>query len=261
MMKGESMERSLYVFVPSLRRASNRALSVYVPARAEGFDMRHYDIELGQLRRRYRDRLGDEEREIMERELGRLREHLEVVKPAGCPALAGFGDEPAGVLELIKLPSETEPRLEVGPLLLQPIERQLERFPPTLIAVVDKEHAKLFAAVLDEVYPLEQVRGVDVKRNKAGGTSAPSNQRKADNRTKANLEHVLDVIGREVQSGSFKRIFVAGPEEARAEIERLMPPPLKRLMAGHLSAAIDSRKLQHELRHELQLARSTSAAG
>src|ERR1700731_1141861 len=104
-MKDESMERSLYGFVPSLRRASNRALSVYVPARAEGFDMRHYDIELGQLRRRYRDRLDGEEREIMERELGPLREHLEVVKPAGCPALAGFGDEPAGVLELIKLPS------------------------------------------------------------------------------------------------------------------------------------------------------------
>ena len=260
-MKDESILRSLSSFVPSLSRATNRALSVYIPARAEGFDMRHYDIEFGQLRRRYKDRLDDEEREIMERELRRLREHLEVVKPAGCPALAGFGDEPAGLLELVKLPSETEARLEVGPLLLEPIARQLERFPPTLIAVVDKEHAKLFAAVLDEVYPLEQVRGVEVKRNKAGGTSAPSNQRKADNRTKSNLEHVLDVIGREVQSGSFKRIFVAGPEVARAELERLMPPPLKRLMAGHLSAAIDSRKLQHELRHELQLARSTSAAG
>lgn len=260
-MKDESMLRSLYAFVPSLRRASNRALSVYIPVRAEGFDLRHYDIEFGQLRRRYKDRLDHEEREVMERELRRLREHLEVVKPAGCPALAGFGDETAGLLELVKLPSETEARLEVGPLLLEPIERQLERVPPTLIAVVDKEHAKLFAAVLDEVYPLEQVHGVEVRRNRAGGTSASSNQRKADNRTKSNLEHVLDVIGREVQSGSFKWIFVAGPEEARAELERLMPPPLKRLMAGHLSAAIDSPKLQHDLRHELQLARSTSAAG
>src|SRR5258708_8058461 len=146
---------------------------------------------------------------------------------------------------------ETEARLEVGPLLLAPIERQLERFPPALIAVVDKEHARLFAAVLDDVYTVEQVHGVGVKRNKAGGTEAASNQRKADNRTKANLERVIDVIGHEVQSGAFRQIFVAGPEEAGAELERLMPPPLKRLLAGHLSAEIDSRRLQHELRERL----------
>ena len=169
MKDDNSMLRALYTFLPNLRRASDSALSVYLPARAEGFDMRHYDIELGQLRARYRERLDKEDRKIMERELVRLREHLEVVKPAGCPALAGFGDEPAGLLELVKLPVETEARLEVGKLLLAPIERQLERFPPALIAVVDKEHARLFAAVLDDVVPLEQIQGVDVKRNRAEG--------------------------------------------------------------------------------------------
>src|SRR5450759_4254039 len=252
-----SVLRPLFAFVPNLRRASDRALSVYMPARAEGFDLRHYEIELGHLRRRYRDRLDGDEGEVMERELKRLREHLEVVRPAGCPSIAGFTDESVGLLELVKLPSETESRLEVGPLLLAPIERQLERFPPALIAVVDKEHAKLFAAVLDDVYPLEQVHGVEVKHTKAGGTSASSNQRKADNRTKANLERVIDVIGHEVQSGAYKRIFVAGPEEARAELERLVPPPLKRLLAGHLSAEIDSPRLQHELRQQLALASRT----
>jgi hypothetical protein len=59
-----------------------------------------------------------------------------------------------------------------------------------------------------------------------------------------------------VRSGVYKRIFVAGPQEARAELERLMPPPLKRLLAGHLSAEIDSSRLQHELREQLALARS-----
>jgi hypothetical protein len=255
-MKDESVLRPLYTFAPRLRTASDMALSVYLPARAEGFDMRHYDIELRGLTRRYKDRLDDYERKIMERELLRLREHLEVVKPAGCPALAGFGDEPVGLLELVKLPMETEARLEVGPLLLAPIERQLERFPPALIAVVDKEHARLFAAVLDDIHPLEQMQGVDVKRNKARGTSAASNQRKADNRTKANLERVIEVIGHEVRSGAYRRIFVAGPEQARAELERLMPPPLKRLLAGHLSAEMDSHRLQHELREQLALARS-----
>jgi hypothetical protein len=246
--------KPLYAFVPSLRRATNRALSVYMPVRAEGYDQRHYNIEFGELRLRYKDRLDDEERNVMERELNRLREHLEVVRPAGCPAMAGFGDEPARLLELIRLPAETEARLEVGPLLLMPIERQLEQFPPALIAVVDKEKAKLFAAVLDDVHPIKELKGAEVKHHKAGGTSALSNQRKADNRAKANLERVLETIERQMQTGLYKRLFVAGPEEARAELERLLPPPLKRMLSGHLSASLDSATLQHELREQLVLA-------
>lgn len=244
--------KSLYAFVPSLRRASDRALSVYMPVRTERYDNRFYDIEIGKLRRRYRDRLDDEEREVMERELARLREHLAVVKPAGCPAVAGFADEPAGVLELVKLPAETELRLQVGPLLLAPIERQLERFPPALIAVVDKEHAKLFAAILDDVHPVSELEGQEVKHTKAGGTSASSNQRKADNRTKANLERVVERIQKQMQAGIYARLFVAGPEEARTELEHLLPEPLKQKVAGHLSAALDSRRLMHELREQLQ---------
>jgi hypothetical protein len=246
--------KSLYAFVPSLRRASDRALSVYMPVRSEGFDGRFYDIEIGKLRRRYKDRLDDDEREIMERELARLREHLAVVKPAGCPAVVCFADEPAGVLELVKLPAETEARLQVGPLLLAPIERQLEQFPPALIAVVDKEHAKLFAAILDDVHPIAELDGQEVKHTKAGGTSASSNQRKADNRTKANLERVVGSIQKQMGAGIYVRLFVAGPEEARAELEHLLPEPLRLKLAGHLSAELDSRRLMHELREQLQLA-------
>jgi hypothetical protein len=253
--------KPLYAFVPSLRRATSRALSVYLPVRAEGYDLRFYDIEIGQLRRRYKDRLDDEEREVMERELLRLREHLEVVRLAGCPAMAGFGDEPAGLLELIKLPAETEARLEVGPLLLMPIELQLERFPPALIAVVDKENAKLFAAILDDVYPIKELKGAEVKHRKAGGTSAPSNQRKADNRARANLERVVETIERQMQTGLYKRLFLGGPEEARAELERLLPPPLKRTLSGHVSASLHSARLQHELREQLVLAAKPYATG
>jgi lactam utilization protein B len=249
--------RSLYAMVPSLKSASDRALSVYMPVRAEGFDTRFYDIEFGKLKRRYKDRLDDDEREVMERELARLREHLAIVKPAGCPAMAGFADEPAGLLELVKLPAKTESRLQVGPLLLAPIERQLERFPPALIAVVDKEHAKLFAYILDDVHPIAELEGLDVKHTKAGGTSAPSNQRKADNRMKANLERVVQRIQRQMQAGPYWRLFVAGPEEARAELEHLLPESLRQELAGHLSASLDSRTLQHDLREQLQAAART----
>src|SRR5207249_6954060 len=155
-MSSSSPLLALFVLAPRLRRASNRAVSIYLPARSEGYYARFYGIEFRGLLHRYKDRLSGKDRGVMEYELRRLRHHVAVVRPAGCPAFAGFADEPHGVLELIKLRDEIDERLEVGELLLAPLLRQLEHYPPALIAVVDKEHAKTFGAILDEIIPLQQ---------------------------------------------------------------------------------------------------------
>src|SRR5438270_9670344 len=162
---------ALFVLAPRLRRASNRAVSIYLPARSEGYDARFYDIEFRDLLHRHKDRLTDKDRELMEYELRRLRHHIAAVRPAGCPAFAGFADEPHGVLELVKLRDVTDERLEVGELLLAPMLRQLEHYPPALIAVVDKEHAKTFGSILDEIIPLQNTNGADGLHSRAGGTS------------------------------------------------------------------------------------------
>src|ERR1051326_2716570 len=111
---------SLFVLAPRLRRASNRAVSVFLPARSEGYDARFYDIEFRDLLHRYQDRLSPKDRELMEYEMRRLRHHVATVRPAGCPAFAGFADEPHGVLGLVKLPAETDERLQGGQLVLGP---------------------------------------------------------------------------------------------------------------------------------------------
>ncbi len=253
-MTNYSPRLALFVLAPRLRRASNRALSIYLPARSEGYDPRFYDIEFRDLLHRYSDRLSPKDRELMEYEMRRIRNHVAVVRPAGCPAFAGFGDEPNGVLELVKLRNETDERLEVGELLVAPILRQLEHVPPALIAVVDKEHAKLFGAILDEIVPLEQVKGEEVRHSRAGGTSAPSNQRKADNKAKANLEGAIKSVEREMASGAYVQLYVAGPEEARATFERMLPERLKKVVAGQLSASLDSSELKRELREKFAAA-------
>jgi hypothetical protein len=245
---------ALFVLAPRLRRASNRAVSVYLPARAEGYDARFYDIEFRDLLHRYRGRVTPKDAELMEYEMRRLRHHVAVVRPAGCPAFAGFADEPRGVLDLIKLRDGTDERLEVGELLVAPILRQLDHYPPALVAVVDKEHAKTFGAILDEIVPLQSVNGTEVRHSRAGGTSAPSNQRKADNKAKANLETALKTVEREMASGTYMHLYVAGPDEARATFERMLPERLKKTVAGHLSASLDSSELKRELREKVAAA-------
>ena len=242
---------SLFMLAPKLRRASNRAVSVYLPARSEGYDARFYDIEFRDLLHRYRDRMTAKDVELMEYEMRRLRHHVAVVRPAGCAAFAGFADEPHGVLELVKLREETDERLEVGELLLAPILRQLERYEPALIAVVDKEHAKTFGAILDEIVPLGEVTGTEVRHSRAGGTSAASNQRKADNKARANLETAARTVEREMGSGAFVHLYIAGPDEARATFERLLPERVRKTIGGHLSASLDSSELKRELREKV----------
>jgi hypothetical protein len=246
---------SLFALAPRLRRASNRAVSIFLPARFEGYDARFYDIEFRDLLHRYQGRLNAKDRELTEYEMRRLRHHIAAVRPAGCPAFAGFADEPKGVLELVRLRDETDERLEVGELLLAPILRQLERYSPALIAVVDKEHAKTFGAILDYIIPLEQVNGSEVRHSRAGGTSAPSNQRKADNRAKANLESAIKTVEREFGSGAYMQLYIAGPDEARATFERMLPERIKKVVAGHLSASLDSSELKRELREKVTAAR------
>ena len=248
---------ALFALAPKLRQASNRALSVYLPTRSEGYDTRFYDIEFRDLERRYRDRLSERDRALMEHELRRFRQHLAAVKPAGYPALAGFADEPAGLLELIKLRAPVEKRLEVGELLIAPILRQLEHFQPSIIAVVDKEHAKTFGAILDEIIPLQEVDGAEIRHSRAGGTSASSNQRKADNKAKANLEIAVKIVEREMASGAYLHLHIGGPEEARAEFERLLPEPLKKKVGQHLSIFIDSPTLKRDLREKMEMVLKT----
>jgi len=245
---------ALFALAPRLRRATNRALSVYLPARAEGYDARFYDIEFGDLIHRYKDRMTEKDRSLMDYELRRLRARLAVVRPAGCPAIAGFADEAAGIVEVIKLAHPTDKRLEVGQVLIAPILRQLEETPPALIAVVDKEHARTFGAILDHIIPLDAIDGVEVKKTKAGGTSAASNQRKADNRAKANLETAAKTVEREMASGAYERLYVGGPEEARSVFERLLPEALRKKVAGRIGVLIDSPTLKHDLRERLAAA-------
>ena len=231
---------ALFAIAPNLKAASSRALSLYLPVRAEGFDAHHYELVLNHLADRYRERLDDSEREALDTELARVRTHLSMIRPAGCPAVAVFADERAGLLEVIRLPERMEARLEVGPLLLAPMERFLERYPPALVVVADKEEARTFAVVLGEVVALQHLTGADVKHTRAGGTSASSNQRKADNTTRANLRKLVKLIDQDMRRGSFARIFLAGPEEARSDLEGLLPKRLAKMVAGYLSASLDA---------------------
>lgn len=250
-MNDYSPLRSLLALVPNLRRATDETLSLFLLARPEGYDARHYDIELRGLVKRYEGRLSEKERKVVDRELPRLRARLEEMRPAACPALAGYADQAAGILDIIPLRAVADARIEVGEPLLAPILRQLEEFPPALVAVVDKEQGRIFAAILGDLRPVKHLVGAEIKSSRSGGTYATANERKVDHRAQANLAQVVKTVEHEMASGVYSGLYIAGPNEASAMFERLLPASLAQVVAGRLPALIDSPTLQRELRSRL----------
>ncbi len=243
----------LLAFFPSLRSASDRTLSVYFSIRPEAYDGKFYDGELKRIVEKHWHKLSDEDRKVVDRELPRVKAQLAVVRPLACPFMAAFADEPKGVLRLIRLPEATEDRLEVDPPLLAPLELMLRKYPPSLIVVVHKEQAQTFASILDEMIPQHHIEGASVKHIRSGGNKNPSLQRKEENRVRANMAAVVRLVDREVSAVSYRRLYLAGPDDAVAELERLLPPSLKKIIAGRLSASLDSSvgELEVVLRRQL----------
>ncbi len=248
----------LLAFFPSLRAASDRTLSVYFPIRPQTYDGRFYDMELKRIVDRHWHKLSDDDREVVDRELPRIKAQLAAVRPVECPCMAAFADESKGVLRLIRLPEETEDRLEVDPPLLAPLELMLRKHPPSLIVIAHKEQAQTFASILDEVIPQHHIEGASVQHIKSGGNKNPSLQRREENRVKSNMAAVVRLIDREVSAVSYKRLYLAGPDEAVAELEKLLPPSLKKIIAGRLSASLDRSvgELEVDIRKQLSATRA-----
>ena len=222
-----------------LATSDARTLSIYLPIRAEGFEASYYDIQMKHMANEYRHKLEKDAAELLDAELGRFKTHLNLVRPAGCPAIAGFSNEAIALLAIVRLPESIEGRIELGPPLLEPLELMLKHHPPTLVAVVDKEQGRTFASILGEVIPLNEFNGQEVRHSKAGGTSAPSNQRKADNRARANLKQVATGIQAAVRRDGFTRIYIGGPDEARAALIRELPKQVAPMVRGTISAELD----------------------
>ena len=200
-------------------RLRQPALSLYLPiggdAAEEGF-VKRWLSHLG------RPGAGGPEAEAdadLVRELERVEAVVRTLSTEA-PAIAAFSSEEAGLIKVFELPEEVAPllvfdrRLETGPL-----RALLERRPPVLVAVVDKEHGRLYDVWLDRVQELASFRGLPVHRHRQGETLATTLQRRADQQVERNLRPLAQAIDRALERASLpRRLIVAGPPEARATL-------------------------------------------
>ncbi len=207
------------------------ALTAYLPATAQGvFDAGYHAAGFSEVARHAEDRLGPRELEALRRESAEVAAYLEVARPPQHLGLAVFACRPAGLLEVWRLRGEVEADLQVAQRLNPgPIRERLVVQPPALVLVADKEKARVFSVVLEHVVEQVEFTGREVHVR----ASPHIRQHKQEERARANLAVVVGWLVH-ADDTFVKRVYLAGPPEARSELRRLLPPRFLAKVAGEL---------------------------
>ncbi len=218
-------------------RYDGLALSLYLP---RGHDSSSYDAVIKDLRRDRAEALAsDDRRHALDRETARVRRVLDEL-PALRKPVAIFSSEPADLLQTIRLRDEVQAELWIDDRLhLEPMRRQLERHPPLLIALVDKEHARIFSVVLEDIEEVADLAGRPVKHHRQGGWAADRLQRNAEERAHANLKVAAAWLARQDPTGS-RHLYVAGPVGARATFKRYLPKRVLEAIRGEVASPLSA---------------------
>ncbi len=215
-----------------------RVLSVYLDLAAMRQGRPAFRVVFEDLVRAVRGRLDQPARAALDDEAARVRAWLDDRDPGG-KGLAVFACSPRGLWQAHPLGVRVrdhlafEPAPDVGPLL--ELFDEYERY---AVALVDKEHARLFTVFLGEIEEREAFEDFVPGKHDQGGWSQARYQRHHEAHVYWHLKRVVERLAALARRRQFDRLVLAGPEEATSELRRLLPRPLARRLAAVIRAEI-----------------------
>jgi peptide chain release factor subunit 1 len=222
--------------------------SVYVTVDGRHFPRKaDYEIRLDELLRRARAQAQGLEKDAVrsvERDAGAMSEFVrDEFDRGGTRGLAMFSSSGAGLWEVVRISRPVRDRAIVAPepdLLL--LESLVETYRPTGVVLVDFEKARLFVVDMgriDEVTDLwDEVPG----RHDQGGWAQMRMQRHVDDHRARHLKHVADVLFSLWRRTPFEHLVLAGPPEARRELEASLHDYLGQRVRAHLALPITASR-------------------
>ncbi len=206
-------------------RFTDLALSLYLPA-GPSLDQSFHHALLKDLQRDYERTGRSAEQAALRRELKAVRQFLDASSQGG-KALAIFSCTPADFAQVRHLPGDVSAQLWIDRWLhLDPLISAIAEHPPALLVAVDKERARVFRLVLDEIEELADIAGEPIKRQAQGGWAQSRFQRHEDLHAEGNVRRTVRWI-LQLPPGLFTRVAVAGPVEARASFINQLPGRLR----------------------------------
>jgi hypothetical protein len=223
-------------------------LTLYMAA-GPGYDPTYYRALLKDVERDLAVDMDERHRIRLGVEIRRVDQFLDDVRPPGLP-LAVFSCVPDGVFNARRLKEDVhtegffDTRFHLGHL-----DEQLRRHPPALVVVTEKDKARLFAVVLDDVHELDEIEGEKISDTKRQGRD--SSRRHVKEQERQNIKRVIDrLMHTGIHGLGLEALYVAGPVAARSQFIDLLPQPLRKSLRGELEVQvrIDSDELADEIR-------------
>jgi peptide chain release factor subunit 1 len=153
--------------------------------------------------------------------------------------LALFSSHAAGRWEAVLVPRPVRDRAVVGARAdLMPLEVLLETYRPTGVALVDFEKARLFLVELGRIDEVTDVWDEVPGRHDQGGWAQMRMQRHVDDHRAQHLKHVAEALFTVFRRRPFEHLVLAGPAEARHELEASLHDYLARRVRARLTMAI-----------------------
>lgn len=235
-------------------------LSLYLNLEPARQLRRSYRIVVEDLVKDLERRLEEHDRAAFEREVARVQRFLESAQPQG-KGLALFSCTPRNFWQVYPLPVAVADRLSLGPLpYVQPLLDVLDEYERYVVALVDKEKARLFTVYLGEIEEERDLFDVVPGKHKQGGWSQADYQRHHEVHVHWHLKRVAEELARLLRRRPFDRLVLAGPEEATSELRRLLTRPLAMRLVGSFPAEIfasEAEVLEQTLAIERQVERET----
>ncbi|HET9942981.1 MAG TPA: hypothetical protein VFR05_06550 [Terriglobia bacterium] len=229
--------------------AQPSALSVYLnvdQSKPENFN-RKFEARLKRLGSTVQRFLTDSaERERYSAALQHVKEFVSVYPPAA-RTLALFFDASDGFF------SHHELEFPVGEqihwdreLLLQPLANAIDQLEDYGVVLTDRAKLRLFLVSLGGIqeFAHEDLNTKQVRHSKTVGMDSVGSssriQRKADNRTRANLRHVIKKMDELSKARKVHRFVLAGTQEITAELRSMLPIRLALSVVGEVVLGINA---------------------
>jgi len=200
-----------------------------------------YFVAFKNLTRKEFDKLNAAEQKLVKEDLKRIETYIKNGKRDFKKALAIISSHAGDIWEVyhLSVPVKNIVVIDKTPYL-KPLANILEQYHSYAVALVDREHARLFAIHLGEIYEYNELFTPDVPRkHKKGGWYG-----RDENRFRRHIEvhvyfHLRDVVKHLeeiLKTGGVNHLILGGSEESMNLFEKMLPQPIAAKIAGRFTA-------------------------
>ena len=128
---------------------------------------------------------------------------------------------------------------------VRPLVELLDEYERYCVALVDRQHARLFTVYLGEIEEHRETEAsADVRHIKSSGLdhlrSQMNIERKADEHAHWHFKHVAELLSELANNYEFDRLILAGTDEATSHLSALLPTRLQRRLVRRINMPLNA---------------------